>query len=190
MPNSSSERASKNLTMSWLPSSVKKWGRWLKSRELQAASRLWEYLSFTSLLLFMLIAFLYILLLFPPYRELLSVPALFQRVVEALTILALVFAIIPFVALFALVLTLSFHPKTRKWVDQQFHFRDLTEFKELEVRVSKAEAKLVSVDERLNGVEQRLGAAENRLDSIDGRLGNIETSPATLAGEKDKTGTE
>jgi len=111
MSKSSSERASKKLTMSRLSSSVKEWGRWLKSRELQAASRLWEYLNFISLLLFILIALLYILLLFPPYRELLSVPGIFEGVVGALTVMALVFAIIPFVVFFFWYLSYPSIPK-------------------------------------------------------------------------------
>ena len=169
---------------SQLSSWGKEWWHWLRSRELQAASRLWEYLSFISLLLLILVALLNVLVFFSPYREVLSPPGVLEEVTAALTITVLSIVLIPFIVFFVLVLIFSFHPKTRKWADRRFHFRDLTEMAELKMKVGDIESELHSTNERVDRIEKQLEKINGRLASIEAALNKL----ASTQNKEDKNG--
>jgi hypothetical protein len=136
------------------------WGRWVRSRESQAAVWLWAYLDFVSFLLFILVASLNTLAFFPPYYDVLSPPGVLEVVTRMLTIAALAVILGAFAGLFLLILLVSFHPKTRAWADRRFQFKDLTRAEEMEARI---------------------GQLEHRLDGVEGTLSDIKDTLMTLS---------
>lgn len=50
---------------------------------------------------------------------------------------------------FIVIFILSFHPKTRKWADKHFGFRDKTELEDLKVKVKNIETRLESTETAL-----------------------------------------
>lgn len=66
-----------------------------------------------------------------------------------------VVAIILFALSFIWVFILSFHPKTRKWADKHFGFRDQTEIEELKVKVENIETKLESIETTLKNLADK-----------------------------------
>lgn len=130
-----------------MPSSVKEWWRWLTSRERQAAS---QFLGCLSIAFFIVTAVVAVLYLMGRPQE--------ASGVKDMHIFIIVASI--FLWYFIFIFLLSFHPKTRKWADRQFHFRDLTELEELKVRVATIENKLENIEATLN----KLASKENKGD--------------------------
>ena len=169
--------------MSRLSSWGREWWHYLKSREIQAISRLWEYLSLSSFIIFIFIAILNILVFFPPYSKVLSPPGVLEQVDAMLTVILLGCVVIPFVVFFALVFILSLHPKTRKIADKRFGFRDRTELEELKVKVGNVENGLRSTDRRIDKIDKQI-------EEINSRLGNIEATLKILASKENEEGKE
>jgi hypothetical protein len=167
-----------------LSSWAKEWWRWLKSRERQTISRRWNELQFLSVIAFISVAIFGLLVFVPPYSTALSRPGALEQVGMMIAWAVLGVIGLVFIVSCAAVFGLSFHPKTRRFADGYFHFRDLSKVEELEMRVDKAEGALVSVNGRLDSIEQRLVEVERRLDNIDSKLGSIEITLEALASRK------
>jgi hypothetical protein len=152
----------KSITLR-VPSSVKEWWRWLTSRGRQAAS---QFVGCLGIAFFIVIAVVAVLYLTGRPQEASGVEDVYIFIIMASI----------FLWYFILIFLSSFHPKTRKWADKQFHFRDLTEIDELKARVDTIEKGTLSQNEK----------ADKELDDIRGRLESIEAALEELANKKNK----
>lgn len=153
------------------------WKPYFRSRIRQAASRVLEHLQFAAFVIFICVAIFNILAFFSPYSEVLFPPGVLERVVAMFTLICLGLIGLVVLVFFAVVFILSLHPKTRKWADRHFHFKDLTELEELKARVDTIESGLASTNERI----------DKQLEEINSRLGSIEATLKSLASKDSRT---